>query len=167
MTIISASLPKETQKMASAPQKITDIRVESLRASRGCAMFNMGNARYHIWFDYKTLEIEKTLFKNPPEGVSRHDRDFFDPRHLVWDNKANRPLIEHVFAVIKEQKLIEQALAKKQAEEEAKARAFEIRQHVSKYWQARMRDQTYVLPESIDEATFLEVSRALANLLGT
>lgn len=92
-----------------------NIHVAGIYAGNAAANFEMDGARYHIWFNIDTMEPQSTLYKNPPHGVNRHTPGHFDTRHLDATNKKNKPLVDALFAHIREHGLLEAAIGKEAA----------------------------------------------------
>jgi hypothetical protein len=75
-----------------------------------------GSARYHIWVDRDTLEIEEDdytvsqIYKNPPEGVGYHEPGHFNCRSLKPTAKANRDRVAYVKDFVRKHGLVDEAV---------------------------------------------------------
>lgn len=77
--------------------------------------------RWHIWL-YRSDKFKPTdtLYKNSPHHYGT--QGYFEPKKLDPDAKINKPMVDHVFAYLAENGLIEAAkvkLAEKEAKEAA------------------------------------------------
>jgi hypothetical protein len=95
------------------------VFIPNLDYGRATANFTTDDARFHIWFDYKTMERDGCLYKNPPHGVAHRGPGYFQTRTLDATNPTNAPIVTALFAEIEERKLIQAKI------EEMKARDLE------------------------------------------
>lgn len=82
------------------------VYIPNLESSRATANFTTDEARFHIWFDYKTMERDDCLYKNAPRGVVYRGPGYFEARKLDATNATNAPIVAALFAEIEERKLI-------------------------------------------------------------
>ena len=57
-------------------KKLLNVKVDSLSTignKQAAARFEIGDGRYHLWFDIETLKPQCDLYKNPLLSVDRHD----------------------------------------------------------------------------------------------
>lgn len=101
----------------------TNIEVQITPGSdiQASASWQMDGARYHVWFDLRTKEIQKDLsigrhaargrilYKNPL--VDRRHPDHFETRRLDADAAQNAKIIGLVFKEIEDKNLIAKAKA--------------------------------------------------------
>lgn len=107
----------------------TNVHVDGLSAfhNRAAASWNLDGARYHVWFDLETKQVEAgyVLYKNPPLDVSSRDPGFFNTRKLDADSPSNAKVIERVFAEIEERGLIAAAIEENKREEYRRGKEME------------------------------------------
>lgn len=111
-------------------KNISDISVNniSLDGSRASANWSGPDARFHVWFDTKTKSIEPytgtggtpTVFKNPPLSVNRGEPGHFETRRLDARVAKHTAVIAYVFSVVERDGLMAKAIARKNAEENAR-----------------------------------------------
>lgn len=93
---------------------------------RWSAGFDYKGARFHVWFDRDSMQVERVgsahpiLYKNPPIGTKFRDvaNGWFETRRLDAGAKENALLVAEMFGQIKEQGLIEKAEAEAHAAEQ-------------------------------------------------
>lgn len=100
-----------------------EVGISSVFNRRAAASWHMGGARFHVWFDFDTKEMDRDgiIYKNPLTDDRKHP-DHFDTRKLDADVPKNAEIIKHVFAEIDKRGLISVALAaeaKKERERQA------------------------------------------------
>jgi hypothetical protein len=104
-------------------KKPTNVQVSlrDISSKTASASWTMDGARFHVWFNIDTLEIDgdyprryPVIYKNPPLRMDRNDPEFFDTRKLDATAAANAGIIEIVFAEIEKKDLI--SVARKDAE---------------------------------------------------
>lgn len=101
----------------------TNIKVDctSSYSKRAAASWHMDGARFHVWFnlDTKELDREGLIYKNPLEGTDRNSPSHFNTRKLDGTLPTNAKIIKQVFAEIDSKSLIAAAL-EVEAEKERK-----------------------------------------------
>lgn len=98
-------------------------------SSRASVSWILDGARFHVWFDTKTMEIDRdrVIYKNPLPEVAYNSPEHFKTRHLDMDTPSNAALVKHIFEVIKDGALIEAAIAQqKRADAEADAKRQQV-----------------------------------------
>lgn len=106
-------------KMTSKPI-ITGVHVDSLMwgETRAAAGFEFNGARYHIWFNLKTMKSDGTLYKN---SIAKHDEPgYYHARKLDPTKPNNKAMLAEMWRQIKEGHLVARALAASQAMENAR-----------------------------------------------
>lgn len=102
-------------------KKVTNISVTSLNfeKTRAAAMWDLGRARFHVWFELDTREIEgSVLYKNEPETPN------FKVRRLDALATSNAWHIRQAFEEIDRGNLIAQAIEEHDRLEREEADAF-------------------------------------------
>lgn len=91
------------------------------RIALGCVL---GDARYHVWLDPRTMDVGDTLYKNPPDGVDHKDPRYFNTRRFGVSSEFSHTLIGAMIEVYHSKGLLgqfEAALAREEEESRAKA----------------------------------------------
>jgi hypothetical protein len=109
-----------------------EFRGESADHFDASACFELDGARFHIWLNAATGELQHgvgtTLYKNPPLGTAYKARGYFETRQLDSSAKVNAPLIAELFERVNFDKAREEFLAelkrkRDKREEEQRAQA--------------------------------------------
>lgn len=97
---------------------------------RASASWTDDGARFHVWFDIDTKELdsERKIYKNPPDGVDSKHPDYFRTRYLDGELPKNAEIIKRVLAEVDRRNLIAAALAVE--EEKLRQRKAENDEHI-------------------------------------
>lgn len=106
-----------------------------------------GDARYHIWIDRKTLEMEPEIYKNPARDLRRDHPDYFNTRKLRRGSEFTDGLVAAMFHALKTDDLLAKC-----AEKDAKAEAERLEKAHEEYRQECIRNAAPALLEALNEA---------------
>ena len=129
------------------------------------AAFTLEGARYHVWFDPRTMQLTAPiLYKNPPDGTKYRSEGHFDTRKLNATTSKNVALVAKLLATVVQRKLVEAAIEKIQTEDATEARERYVLDIVRAYWAAAMRGDTLPEPpKAISDEEFKTASASLAD----
>jgi len=85
---------------------VSNVEVSSRNAERVSLGCEHERARYHIWIDPSTLDIEDVLYKNPLEGTDRNSPEYFRTRKMRVDSKFSASLIQSMLRQMKDGDLL-------------------------------------------------------------
>jgi hypothetical protein len=114
-----------------------NIHVDNLSGDTAAAGFEAHGARFHLWFNWRTLEITSPLYKNPLRAdLKTTDPEYFHTRALDPGKGTNCDAVAHLFAEIKRlglvtkaQQQIRLAIRKARQERAENHRRAKIRDH--------------------------------------
>jgi hypothetical protein len=134
--------------------------------TRMWAAFTMDDARYHVWFDARTMQLEAPiLYKNPlprTEGSGTDQK----PRRLDATSVKNARLVAELMKAVTERKLVEIAIQQVHQENAQKQHLNHINAFALASWISAMRGYGNLqLPSDISNEEFKTASRKLADTL--
>jgi hypothetical protein len=111
--------------------------------------FAHANARYHVWIDPDSLDVQKgagcktpSLYKNPPLGVKQFQPEYFYTRKLDCSRGPSKLLVDAAMRVVREDGLVDKA--RQAAEQDAKDQvAAEEEWQINERADKRVRDAAY------------------------
>ena len=111
--------------MAAKPIEHIEVNLSHITAPRYCLSWVKGEARYHIWIDHESGQVERglglggpTLYKNPPLGVERHQPGWHQARRLDATSSSNAKMVDAAIRQARAAGLFEAAVAAAQAKED-------------------------------------------------
>ena len=122
------------------------------------AFFETEEARYHVWFDPATMKCDRVLYKNPTRGRQGE----FPVRKLNIEAACNVPIIAALMKEVVDRKLVDEMVRRRTAEQTAATRAEAVKLSVLRFWRAQMLGQPIERPADMDDETFANLSRQLA-----
>lgn len=130
--------------------KLTNVHVDCLDSDRsgGAVGWEADGAHFHMWVKLPDLSHNGVIFKNPPPDLKSYDRGYFRTRKLNADARQWVPIVDAVFAEVRERGLVAAAFAeedRKKAEarrQYAEYLALKLKQDAAADLFAALRDLT-------------------------
>lgn len=111
-----------TNQMKAHSIEDVHVTMPAYGSNRTMAEFTYRGARYHVWFNITTRQIElhdkaPVLYKNPPLGVQWGMEAYFRTRHLDARKDLNARLLREMWLQIEQGDMIAKAVAASEAAE--------------------------------------------------
>jgi hypothetical protein len=96
-----------------AKPKIENIHVEHVDGIKFAIGWTIDGFRFHIWAERglsaASLQLQGSVFKNPPAGVKHRQPGYFDTRQIDPEAKTQAAILAEVLAVVERDELVRKA----------------------------------------------------------